>query len=426
MAAARSEAGRTCWDLRVMILNISMEKWYENPSRLQGGAPLRKRTAIVFLVLLLGVGLFVYCGQRKAGQGELFYSGTVEATQTRMAFQVGGRVAVVAVREGQTVARDQLLAELDPAELRTRLAQADAGLEKAVRTREQAEAFLRVYEKTLPAETERAEAGVRALKSQLEELKAGSRSQEVARADQAMQAAASVLEDAKKNADRYESLFGKGTISERERDAVRLRHDTALREYERSRETRDLVREGSRAETIRTAEARLSEGEALLKQARSNLVRIEAAKKDVEVARSLVAAARAALDQTRVQLAYTQLTAPGGGIVTSRNVEPGEVVTPGREVLTLSDLSAVDLKIFVDETEIGKVKPGQKAEVRVDSLPDKTFAGTVSFISPEGEFTPKIIQTRKERVKLVYLVKVSIPNPTLELKSGMPADAWLR
>ena len=146
----------------------------------------------------------------------------------------------------------------------------------------------------------------------------------------------------------------------------------------------------------------------------------------MEAARALVAAARAALDQAAIQLDYTQLKAPRAGVITSRNIEPGEVVTPGREVLTLSDLATVDLKIFVDETQIGKVKPGQKAEVRVDTFPEQTFAGTVTFISPEGEFTPKIIQTKKERVKLVYLVKVSIPNPAFELKSGMPADAWLR
>ena len=120
------------------------------------------------------------------------------------------------------------------------------------------------------------------------------------------------------------------------------------------------------------------------------------------------------------------MKAPSAGVITSRNIEPGEVVTPGREVLTLSRLDTVDLKIFVEETEIGRVKPGQKAEVRVDTFPGKSFSGTVTFISPEGEFTPKIIQTKKERVKLVYLVKISIPNPAMELKSGMPADAWLR
>jgi len=101
-------------------------------------------------------------------------------------------------------------------------------------------------------------------------------------------------------------------------------------------------------------------------------------------------------------------------------------VTPTRQALTLSDLSSVKVKIYVGETEIGNVKPGQKAEVRVDSLPGKTFGGTVTFIASEGEFTPKIIQTRKERVKLVYLVEVTVPNPDLELKTGMPADVWLK
>ncbi|MBU1150909.1 MAG: efflux RND transporter periplasmic adaptor subunit, partial [Proteobacteria bacterium] len=352
--------------------------------------------------------------------------GTVEATQSHLAFQTGGRVLRVEVREGEAVVKDRLLAELDPAEFRSRLEQAKATLEKTLKNREQAETLLMVYQKTLPAEEARAEAGLRALKSQLNELKAGSRTQEIARAKQAMQGAASVMEDAKKNAARYETLFKRGTVSEKERDAVRLRYETALPEYERSRETYDLVREGSREETILTAEARVAEGEALLNQARSNLVRIEAAKREVEAAGSIVAAARSALNQTAIQLDYTQLKAPRAGIITSRSIEPGEVVTPGREVLTLSDLATVDLKLFIDETQIGKVKPGQEVEVRVDTFPDKTFAGRVTFISPEGEFTPKIIQTRKERVKLVYLVKVSIPNPQHELKSGMPADAWLR
>ncbi|MCX5841445.1 MAG: efflux RND transporter periplasmic adaptor subunit [Deltaproteobacteria bacterium] len=175
-----------------------------------------------------------------------------------------------------------------------------------------------------------------------------------------------------------------------------------------------------------TAASRLAEGEALLHSARSNLKRIDATRQDIAAARSQVQAAKAALDQADIQIGYTQLKAPISGIITSRNVEPGEVVSPGREVLTLADLSVVDLKIFVDETAIGKVKPGQKVEIKVDTFPKKVYAGTVSFISPEGEFTPKIIQTKKERVKLVYLVKVSIANPGFELKSGMPADAWLR
>jgi HlyD family secretion protein len=163
-----------------------------------------------------------------------------------------------------------------------------------------------------------------------------------------------------------------------------------------------------------------------LKQAQSNLNKITATEKEVAAAGARVESVKAALELAEIQLRHTALKAPFSGVITSRSVEPGEVISPGREVLSLADLERVDLKIFVDETEIGKVKPGQPVEVKVDTFPDKTYRGTVTFISPEGEFTPKIIQTHKERVKLVYLVKVAILNPNFELKPGMPADAWLR
>lgn len=388
---------------------------------------MKKRIAIlVVLALLIGTGLLVYRGQQQARSGDLFYSGTIEATQTRLAFQVGGRVLAVPAREGQSVVRDQLLAELDGAEFVARRNQAQAHLDRALQAEAQARTLLALYEKTLPAEVTRAEAGLKVMEAQLAELRAGSRPQEVERTRQAMAAAAAVLEDAKRNLDRYETLFARGAVAEKERDGVRLRHETALREFERSREALDLAREGSRAETIRTAEVRLAEGEALVRQARGNLGRIDAARREVEAARAQAAAAAAALDQATIQLAHARVQAPQAGIVTSRSIEPGEVVTPGREIMTVANLESVDLKIFVDETQIGKVRPGQRVEARVDTFPGRTFAGTVVFISPEAEFTPKIIQTQKERVKLVYLVKVAIPNPGLELKSGMPADAWLR
>jgi HlyD family secretion protein len=146
----------------------------------------------------------------------------------------------------------------------------------------------------------------------------------------------------------------------------------------------------------------------------------------VQAARARVLAAQAVLELANIQLQRSELRAPFKGIIVSRNVEPGEVVSPGQEVISVADLSKVDLKVFVAETEIGKVKPGQAVEVKIDTFPAKTYAGKVSFISPEGEFTPKVIQTHKERVKLVYLVKIVIPNPNLELKPGMPADAWLK
>ncbi len=334
----------------------------------------RRIIMVVFFVLLIGVGSLVYYGQWKTQHRDLYFSGTIEATTANLAFQAAGRVLHVAVNEGQNVTKGQVLALLDRSEFQARYEQAKATLDRSLRNQDQLSTMLEIYDKTLPAEVARAEAGAASARY--------------------------VMDDAKKNHDRYEQLFRRGVASEKERDAMKLNYETAR--------------------------ARLAEGEALLKQARSNMKRIDATRQDMEGARSQVQASRAALDQADIQMQYTQLKAPFAGTITSRNVEPGEVVTPGREVLTLSDLSRVDLKMFVNETEIGKVKPGQKVEVRVDTFPGKVYTGYVSFVSPEGEFTPKIIQTQKERVKLVYLVKVSVPNPDIELKSGMPADAWFR
>lgn len=336
---------------------------------------MKKRIIIAaFLVLLLGVGLLVYFGQQAAQKGDIHYSGTIEATQANLAFQTSGRLQSVFVREGQAVVKDQVLAELDGAELQSRLEQARANVDKSIKNQRQSETMLDLYNHTLPAEVARAEAG--------------------------LASARFVLEDARKNDQRFEQLFKKGVASEKERDLIKLQYDTAV--------------------------ARLAEAEAMLHSARSNLKKIDAARQDAAAAASQVQAVRATLQQAEIQRQYALLKAPVSGVMTSRNVEPGEVVSPGREVLTLSDLSRVDLKIFVDETAIGKVKHGQKADVRIDTFPDKVYTGHVAFVSPEGEFTPKIIQTKKERVKLVYLVKISIPNPNYELKSGMPADAWLR
>ena len=388
---------------------------------------MKKRVIIIiFVVLLLGVSLLVYFGQRSAHLRELYYSGTIEAIKAELSFQISGRVTAVLVDEGQSVEKDQFLAELDQSEFRARYNQALAALDRSKKNLQRMELVLEISRNTLPVEVVRAEAGVDALQSKLNELEAGYRKQDIEQAKLAFLASEVTMEEAQKDKERHDRLFREGIISEKERDVIDLRYEKAFKEYERAKEGYELLREGFRVESIQTAKARLAEGKAILQQSKSNLKKIEVAEKDVDAAGAQVKAAQASLELAGTQLKYTQLRAPSKGIITSRNVEPGEVVLPGRQVLSISDLSSVDLKIFVNETEIGKVKPSQKVEVKVDSFPHKIFWGMVSFISPEGEFTPKIIQTHKERVKLVYLVKVSIPNPDLELKSGMPADAWLR
>ena len=328
---------------------------------------------IVFIILFVTVGLLVYFGQKNNQQKELSYSGTIETTQAKLSFQVPGRVAQVNIQEGQSVTKDQIIAELDRAEFESRYDQAKANLDRAQKAKHQLETVLDISKRTLPTEVARATANVTSVQD--------------------------TLKDAEKNYKRFEELFGKGVVTEKERDTMKLAYEVA--------------------------KSKLTESESILKLAQGNLTKIDAAGQDIETANAQINANKAALNQASIQLSYTQLKSPMDGVVTSRNIEPGETVNAGREVITISDLSRVDLKIFVDETEIGKVKPNQKVEVKVDTFPGKIYTGYVSFISPEGEFTPKIIQTKKERVKLVYLVKVSIVNPSFELKSCMPADALL-
>lgn len=385
----------------------------------------RKRVILIgFLGLLLGVGGMVWWGQSSRRGAELYYSGTIEATSSNLAFQVGGRVQDILTDEGQSVDAGAVLAVLDRREYAALRDQAHANLQRARQSLLQLETVLAVNRNVLPAEVDRAAAAVKALQAQLAEVESGYRAQEVERARLAAEAARVTLENARKDRDRYDELFRKGVVAEKSRDSFNVQYETALREHQRAVEAYRMAREGFRREEIDTARSRLAEGQAALRLAQSNLKKIEAAEQDVEAARAQVAAAQAALDVADIQLDHTRLRAPYGGIIISRNVEPGEVVTSSQEVLSIADLSTVDLKVFVAETEIGRIAPGQPVAVKIDTFPDKTYDGRVAYISPQAEFTPKIIQTHKERVKLVYLVKVSVPNPRFELKSGMPADAW--
>jgi HlyD family secretion protein len=126
----------------------------------------------------------------------------------------------------------------------------------------------------------------------------------------------------------------------------------------------------------------------------------------------------------KTQLSYATVVAPLSGVVLSKNIEPGEYVAPGTPVVTVGDLVNVWLRGYIDENQHGKVKPKQRAWVTTDSYPGKRYEGRLGFIASEAEFTPKNVQTQKERVKLVYRIKIDIVNdPKMELKPGMPADA---
>lgn len=133
--------------------------------------------------------------------------------------------------------------------------------------------------------------------------------------------------------------------------------------------------------------------------------------------------AQANLDIASLSAKNSIIRAPIDGFIVSRNLNPGEIAFPGAAILTMADLRHCWIKIYIPETKLGLVKIGQKAEIFVDTFPNKKYEGKVVFISPRAEFTPKTVQTKDERTKLMFAVKIDLPNPDLELKAGMPADA---
>ncbi len=152
---------------------------------------------------------------------------------------------------------------------------------------------------------------------------------------------------------------------------------------------------------------------------------LKAARAQAEAARGALGQAVAGLNLVRVQISNASITAPVSGTVLERNIEVGELAMAGTAICKLGDLSRPYLKIYLPENLYGRVKLGQTAGVTVDSYPKRNFAGRVAAIASQAEFTPKDIQTKEERVKLVFAVKIAVENPGGELKPGMPADAVL-
>jgi HlyD family secretion protein len=149
------------------------------------------------------------------------------------------------------------------------------------------------------------------------------------------------------------------------------------------------------------------------------------AKTKASAGKANVEALKASLDLANTRLGFADLTSPIDGFVLVKSAEAGEVVQVGTTVFTVADLRDIWLTAYINETDLGRVKLNQPAEISTDTYPGKVYKGRISFISSEAEFTPKQIQTTEERVKMVYRIKIQVDNTNLELKPGMPADGYI-
>jgi HlyD family secretion protein len=194
--------------------------------------------------------------------------------------------------------------------------------------------------------------------------------------------------------------------------------EMARAEVRQARERLALLEAGPRPDQVEAARAEV-------RAARERLALVEAGPRSgqVETARAQLAQAQAALVQSRTRLADTRLDAPMDGVVLRKNLEPGATASPGSAIVTLVDPSDLWLRAYIAETDLGRVRIGQAARVTVDAFPGQPFEGRIVEVASAAEFTPRNVQTQKERVNLVFRLKIAIANPDGRLKPGMPADA---
>jgi HlyD family secretion protein len=326
------------------------------------------------LLAVLCAGLAAACGN-DAPENTLRVSGHVEATEIQVAAEVGGRLVDLRVAEGDRVKRGDLLARLD------------------------------TRDTELQIDRLRAERG--AADAQLRLLQAGSRPEDIRQAQAQVEAAETdaaaaeaELKSAERDLERFEALLRANAGSQKQRDDARARADVA----------RERVRGGGeRVRAAREGWARLRAG---------------ARPQEIDAARARVAAVDAQIAALEKALKDAEVVSPVDGIVTTKLVDQGELIPPRTPIVVVTDLDHAWANLFLPEPMVPRVKIGQPATIFTDAGGDG-IKGTVTFISPKAEFTPRNVQTADERSKLVYRIKVSVDNSQGVLKQGMPVDAEL-
>jgi len=342
----------------------------------------------LLVVAAIGALVFHFAVPREGNPGSIRVSGNIEVTDAEVAFKIAGRVEKRLVDEGMLVKQGEVVAVLDSSDLREEVELRRAELAAAQAALAELEAGSR------PQEIAAAKANLDKAEASLAELEHGYRPQEIAAAEATLKAATLEATQLETELARAERLIKQHAISQEAYDRARSNYAVAAHRAREAAERLDLLREGVRQEQI--AQARAVRDQL---KAQYDLIKIGPRQEQIDQARARVEQAKAALRLAETRLGYATLVSPLSGVVLSKNIEPGEFVSPGTPVVTVGDLVNVWLRAYINETDLGRVKVGQKAQVTTDTYPGKVYEGHIAFISSEAEFTPKSVQTATERVK---------------------------
>ncbi len=361
------------------------------------------------------VAIAVNCSGNGFGKkDDAVFSGTIETREIRVGSKVGGRIEAVLVEEGQEVVAGQPLVRFDITELQAQKAQAEARVEQ------QQARLERLLRGARPEEKAQASAATETARATLESIKTWPRPEEIEQARASVAAAEADLNSASVAFQRTERLRVSGDISQQEFDSAKFRMENVRARRDAERKRLDLLLNGSRKEDIRAAEERFRQA-----QQAEKLVLAGPRAEEIADARAQLAEAKARLEQINVQLAEGEVKASAAATVEVLSVRPGDLLSPNQTVARLLEKDQIYVRVFIPEPQLGLIKVGQKAKIKVDTFSDRLFDGVIDQINSQGEFTPRNVQSRDERNHQVFGVKVRIDNREGKLKPGMAADVTL-
>lgn len=354
-------------------------------------------TVIFFFLLSVGA---VYLSAKSSAKSDdaLSLHGWVEGTRVTLSSKISGQIISLPIEEGAWVKAGQRIVEIKSDQIRAQAANADAEI---ARSREQ-------HQKAIQ-EVSIVESSIEGARIDLTLAQTRSAA-EIARAQARLAEAEAKFAKAGKDHERFRQLAAQQVISQNKFDAVK--EDYQSKEAALESASRDL----ELAKTSRTEIA-------LKGNAVSTLQRqLAAAKTTAAAAAATMEAAAAKKAEAQATLDDATLSSPLTGTVIDKVAEPGEQVMPGSPIAVLVDLNQLYVKTYVEQTDVGQIRLGDAAKIKIDSFPDRTFDGTIYFIASKAEFTPRNIQMDEVRSRMVYMVKVSIQNPQGLAKPGLPAD----
>lgn len=384
---------------------------------------------IPLAVLLVAGGFGLRYWLTRPDDSVIALSGRIESYESDLGAKVGGKVKSVAVREGDRVTKNQVVAVLEDAELQAQLAAAKAKVSAAEQQITQADLQVDVVDSQVEEARltlEQSQGNTLGQVSQSEAAVAAARAQ-LASAQAQVEEARSTLELASSDRDRFATLVAQGAVSQQQFDQTQNKFET----------TQNTLT--ARQAAVDAAVQQVSAAQGALTQAQTSEInpgirtaQVTRTRKQRSQAESQLGAARAALKsaeaeqaQIEAMIADLSITSPIDGVVLARTVEPGEVISPGTTVLSVVNLSDVYLRGYIPERQVGAISIGQDAQVFLDSAPETALAARVTAIDTAASFTPENIYFQDDRVTQVFGLKLAVENPDGFAKPGMPADGQI-